>query len=65
MGSGPQDTIEDSYKEFVKSGGKVLACPGCSKAAGCELKALRDGAKIANFEDIVKLFLEADTTVDY
>lgn len=65
MGSGKQDTIETSYEDFVKNGGKVLACPGCSKAAGCELKQLRNGAKIAAFEDIAKVFLDADTTVDY
>jgi predicted peroxiredoxin len=63
--TGKQDTIETSYEDFVKNGGKVLVCPGCSKAAGCELKQLRNGAKIAPFEDIAKVFLEADTTVDY
>ena len=64
-GHGSSDTIEDSYNAFVKAGGKVLACPGCSKSAGCEVKALRDGAKIAAFEDIARIFLESDTTVDY
>jgi len=64
-GHGPTDSIEDSYHAFVKAGGKVMACPGCSKAAGCEVKALREGARIATFEEIAKVFLEADTSVDY
>lgn len=63
--AGGMQTIEGQYESFVKAGGRVLACPHCSAAAGCEAKKLRDGAKFSPMDEMAALLLDADVVLDY
>lgn len=58
--------ISELYTSFVEAGGKVLACPACSKAASVTPESLRPGAQIGKpGEDIPEMLLAADIVLDY
>ena len=53
------------FQDFVKSGGKVVVCPHCAKAAGIKPENLRRGATIATEKGLANLLINADKIMDY
>ena len=60
---GSGDSIMSLYNQYISSGGKVLVCPHCAKAAG--VSDIRDGAEIANSDSLLKVMVDADKILDY
>lgn len=59
------EPIDVQYDRFVKKGGKILVCPACAQAVGLTAADVRAGAKIADMEELVNMFLEAEKVIDY
>ncbi|MDW3094614.1 MAG: DsrE family protein [Gammaproteobacteria bacterium] len=60
---GNGDSVMSLYNQFITAGGKVLVCPHCAKAAG--VSDIRDGAKLANSDSLLKVMVDADKILDY
>lgn len=57
--------LGELLESFIKSGGKVIVCPHCAKAAGIESKNVRRGAKIGTEEELATMLINADKIMDY
>lgn len=59
-------TIGEMYENFVKAGGKVIACPVCAEAVGLTANSLRPGAQFAQGnDDIPSTVLAADKILSF
>lgn len=58
-------TLGELLDNFIKSGGKVVVCPHCAKAAGIKPDHVRQGAKIGSEKDLATMLISADKIMDY
>ncbi|QDT92480.1 DsrE family protein [Gimesia algae] len=63
---GPSPTpLGAVFDDFIKSGGKVVVCPHCAKAAGIKSDHLRQGTTIGTEEELARLLISTDKIMDY
>lgn len=58
-------TLEDVFNALVKAGGKIIACPNCSKNAGLTKDRLRKGVVMGNADMVSGAMMAADKVVNY
>lgn len=63
---GSTPTMKELLKAYLKSGGEIIVCPHCAKAAGISKKSLRKGAVIGEGKvTIPDILIKADKVLDY
>lgn len=57
--------FSEIYQSFVDHGGRILVCHHCAGAAEIGEKVLRNGARLADLDDLTRAILDADKILDY
>jgi predicted peroxiredoxin len=65
LGWGPNKSLAPLYQAFINGGGQILVCPHCAKAAGLDAEDIREGAQIAEDNQVIEALNAADKTLSY